>query len=101
MLPLASESRELVEPLIWEPFESMDLPEGKGSLGAGERQRGIPSRMEYEPVGESRLQEACWNERCGPVQSVLAPQTEPASDPCARGDMSPGKEKLLTLSQLQ
>lgn len=54
VLPLASESRELTEPLMWEPFESRELPEGKGSLGAGERQRGTPPRLEQEPVGDSR-----------------------------------------------
>lgn len=95
VLPLASESKELTEPLIWEPFDSMELPEGKGSLGAGERQRGMPPRLVHEPVGDSRLLGACGTEPCGPAQSLSAPLTEPASDPCAREKMSPRKDKLF------
>lgn len=92
VLPLASESRELTEPLMWEPLDSKELPEGKGSLGAGERQRGMPPRLEHEPVGESRSLGGWGAEPCGPARSTSSPLTEPASDPCAIEETSPGQE---------
>lgn len=95
VLPLASESRELTEPLMWEPLESRELPEGKGSLGAGERQRGTPPRLEHEPVGESRSLWGCGAEPCSArlPRSTSSPFTELASEPCATDTRSPGQEK--------
>lgn len=69
---------------MWEPLESRELPEGKGSLGAGERQRGTPPRLEQEPVGESRSLGGCG----GAVElssirlpwSTSSPFTEPVSE---------------------
>ncbi|KAF3854067.1 hypothetical protein F7725_014755 [Dissostichus mawsoni] len=78
VLPLVSESRELTEPLMWEPLESRELPEGKGSLGAGERQRGMPPRLEQEPVGESRSLGGWGAEPCSArlPRSTSSPFTE-------------------------
>ena len=91
MLPLASESRELTEPLMWEPLESSELPEGKGSLGAGERHRGRPPRLEQEPVGERRPWGGCgaapWSG--GPPRSASSPFREPASEPRPAEEPSP------------
>lgn len=108
VLPLASESRELTEPLMWEPLESKELPEGKGSLGAGERQRGMPPRLEHDPVGESRSLGGWGADPCSTrlPRSTSSPFTEPASEPCATDARSPGQEKqriplnLLTILQL-
>lgn len=62
--PLVSESNELTEPLMWDPLERRELPDGKGSLGAGERQRGTPPRLEHEPVGDNKSAGGCGAEAC-------------------------------------
>ena len=95
VLPLASESRELTEPLMWEPLESRELPEGKGSLGAGERQRGMPPRLEHEPVGDSRSLGGWGTEPCSArlPRSTSSPLTDPASEPCATEAQSPRQDR--------
>lgn len=95
VLPLASESRELTEPLMWEPLESKELPEGKGSLGAGERQRGTPPRLEHESVGESKSLWGCGAEpSCAKLpRSTSSPLTELASEPWATDTRSPEQKK--------
>ena len=86
VLPLASESRELREPLMCEPLDSRELPEGKGSLATGDRQRGTPPRLEQEPVGESRSPPgpAAAEHVCGAAavaaRSTSSPFSEPASE---------------------
>lgn len=91
VLPLASESRELIEPLMWEPFERRELPEGKGSLGTGERQRGTPPKLEQEPVGESGSAAGRGTELCSIRLPRLrsSPFTDPASEPCPTDAHSP------------
>lgn len=106
VLPLASESRELTEPLMWEPLESRELPEGKGSLGAGERQRGTPPRLEHEPVGESRSLGGRGTEPCRAMllRSTSSPFIEPESETCsaqsARQEKQKTPQNLSTLLDL-
>ncbi|TNN81638.1 hypothetical protein EYF80_008084 [Liparis tanakae] len=76
-----------------EPLESRELPEGKGSLGDGERQRGTPPKLEHEPVGESRSLGGWGAEPCSTKspRSTSSPFSEPASEPCgAKGSGEPG-----------
>lgn len=96
VLPLASESRELMEPLMWEPLDSRLLPDGKGSLGAGERQRGIPPSsalclLDELPVGDRGSWEgwetAEWKE--SPLRSTSSPFTELWSEHRLSIDPSP------------
>ena len=91
VLPLASESKELIEPLMCEPLESRELPEGKVSLGAGERQRGTPPRLEQEPEGERTSLGGCGTElSIGRLpRSTSSPLTEPASEPWPTDAHSP------------
>lgn len=92
--PLASESKELAEPLMCDPLESRELPEGKGSLGAGERQRGIPPRLEHELVGDSRSLGGCGAKACSTrlPRSTSSPFTELTSEACAAELRSPEKK---------
>lgn len=76
-------------------MESRELPEGKGSLGAGERQRGMPPRLEQEPVGDSRSLGGWGVEPCNgrPPRSTSSPFTEPASEAWAADAESPTDEE--------
>lgn len=93
--PLASESNELTEPLMCDPLESRELPEGKGSLGAGDRQRGTPPRLEHEPVGDNKSLGGCgaeaWSTRL--PRSTSSPFTELPSEPCAAEAWSPEQNR--------
>lgn len=78
-----------------DPLESRELPEGKGSLGAGDRQRGTPPRLEHEPVGDSKSLGGCGAEACSTRlhRSTSSPFTELPSEPCTAGVRSPERNR--------
>lgn len=80
-----------------DPLESRELPEGKGSLGAGDRQRGIPPRLEHEPVGDNRSLGGCGAEACSTrlPRSTSSPFTELPSEACAAELRSPEKKNHM------
>lgn len=103
VLPLASESSELMEPLMCEPLDRRLLPDGKGSLGAGDRQRGTPPpasppklwRLDELPVGDSSSWEGAAAEAKG-VRSTSSPFTEPWSELRPTDEPSPAGPHVKT-----
>ena len=83
VLPLASESRELSEPLMCEPLDSRELPEGKGVAGrrgqtAGHAaQAGAGARRgEKVPAGRRRAQRTA-RRHDQPRRHSASPRPEP------------------------
>lgn len=80
-----------------DPLESKELPEGKGSLGAGDRQRGTPPRLEHEPVGDNKSLGGCGADASSTrlPRSTSSPFTELPSEPCAAEARSPEQHRSV------